>query len=249
MIVFSFNKPDGQVQLHLERVLARRLAAPVRLARPERCGGDQPRDRHLWRRSSRRSSGTMIGLALTRYQFRGRGLLNGLIFLPMATPEIVLGASLLTLFVATALPPLAGRRPDALPDRLPHDPHRPHHVQHQLRGRDREGATGGLRSAARGGRDGPRRERGHDVLEGDVPAHPARASWPRRCSRSACRSTTSSSRTSSRERPTRSRSGSTRIQRNALPVQINVIGSIVFLGAVGLVALTTLRSGRAPRLR
>ena len=50
----------------------------------------------------------MIGLALTRYSFRGRGALNGIIFLPMATPEIVLGASMLTLFVATALPPLAG---------------------------------------------------------------------------------------------------------------------------------------------
>src|SRR2546425_1571661 len=46
--------------------------------------------------------GTMIGLALTRYQFRGRGAINGLIFLPMATPEIVMGASLLTLFVASA---------------------------------------------------------------------------------------------------------------------------------------------------
>ena len=39
------------------------------------------------------------------------------------------------------------------------------------------------------------------------------------------------------------------IQRNALPVQINVIGSIIFLGAVGLVALTTLRTGRAVRIR
>jgi spermidine/putrescine transport system permease protein len=46
--------------------------------------------------------GTSIGLALTRYQFRGRGAINGLIFLPMATPEIVMGASLLTLFVASA---------------------------------------------------------------------------------------------------------------------------------------------------
>ena len=43
--------------------------------------------------------GTLIGLALTRYQFRGRGPLNMLIFLPMASPEIILGASLLTLFV------------------------------------------------------------------------------------------------------------------------------------------------------
>jgi spermidine/putrescine transport system permease protein len=46
--------------------------------------------------------GTLIGLALVRYQFRGRGLINGLIFVPMATPEIVMGASLLTLFVASA---------------------------------------------------------------------------------------------------------------------------------------------------
>ena len=39
------------------------------------------------------------------------------------------------------------------------------------------------------------------------------------------------------------------IQKNALPVQINVIGSIVFLSAVGFVALTTLRSGRAARVK
>jgi len=47
--------------------------------------------------------GTLIGLALTRYQFRGRGLTNVLIFLPMASPEIVLGASLLSLFVTLGL--------------------------------------------------------------------------------------------------------------------------------------------------
>jgi spermidine/putrescine transport system permease protein len=48
--------------------------------------------------------GTLIGLALTRYDFRGRGPLNLLIFLPIATPEIVLGASLLALFVSIATP-------------------------------------------------------------------------------------------------------------------------------------------------
>jgi spermidine/putrescine transport system permease protein len=50
--------------------------------------------------------GTLIALALTRYDFRGRGATNLFIFIPMATPEIVLGASLLTLFVATAQEPL-----------------------------------------------------------------------------------------------------------------------------------------------
>lgn len=43
--------------------------------------------------------GTMIALALTRYEFRGRGALNLLIFIPMTAPEIILGASLLTLWV------------------------------------------------------------------------------------------------------------------------------------------------------
>ncbi|HEY4190235.1 MAG TPA: ABC transporter permease [Candidatus Limnocylindrales bacterium] len=44
--------------------------------------------------------GTLIALALVRYNFRGRRFTNSLIFLPMATPEIILGASLLTLFVS-----------------------------------------------------------------------------------------------------------------------------------------------------
>jgi spermidine/putrescine transport system permease protein len=43
--------------------------------------------------------GTLIALALVRYGFRGRGATNFLIFLPLSTPEIVLGASLLTLFL------------------------------------------------------------------------------------------------------------------------------------------------------
>jgi spermidine/putrescine transport system permease protein len=48
--------------------------------------------------------GTLIGLSLTRYQFRGRSATNLFIFLPMATPEIVMGASLLTMFVSIGQP-------------------------------------------------------------------------------------------------------------------------------------------------
>jgi spermidine/putrescine transport system permease protein len=44
--------------------------------------------------------GTMIGLALTRYEFRGRWMMNLLLFIPMTAPEIILGASLLTLWVS-----------------------------------------------------------------------------------------------------------------------------------------------------
>lgn len=50
--------------------------------------------------------GTLIALALVRYDFRGKSATNLLIFLPMATPEIVLGASLLTLYVQFGEPPL-----------------------------------------------------------------------------------------------------------------------------------------------
>ncbi len=48
--------------------------------------------------------GTLIALALVRYRFRGRGTTNLLIFLPMSSPEIVLGASLLTLFLSVSVP-------------------------------------------------------------------------------------------------------------------------------------------------
>jgi len=47
--------------------------------------------------------GTLIALVLVRYRFRGGGLTNLLIFLPMATPEIVMGSSLLTLFLNNPL--------------------------------------------------------------------------------------------------------------------------------------------------
>jgi spermidine/putrescine transport system permease protein len=43
--------------------------------------------------------GALTALSLARYEFRGRGLVNTLIFLPMTTPEIVMGSSLLTLFL------------------------------------------------------------------------------------------------------------------------------------------------------
>ncbi len=43
--------------------------------------------------------GTAIAIALVRYRFRFRSTTSLLIFLPMATPEVVLGASLLAQFL------------------------------------------------------------------------------------------------------------------------------------------------------
>jgi spermidine/putrescine transport system permease protein len=47
--------------------------------------------------------GTMIALALVRYDFFGRRASNYLIVIPTATPEVVLGASLLSLFLIYGL--------------------------------------------------------------------------------------------------------------------------------------------------
>jgi spermidine/putrescine transport system permease protein len=103
VIVFSFNRPKGRfnykwehftignwthwnaipgiqsaVELSLEIALLASLAATA--------------------------LGTLMALALVRYGFRGRGTTNFIVFLPLATPEIVLGASLLTLFLNFSTP-------------------------------------------------------------------------------------------------------------------------------------------------
>jgi spermidine/putrescine transport system permease protein len=49
--------------------------------------------------------GTMIAFAIGRHKFKGRSTSNLLIFLPMATPEIVMGASLLSLFLVFQINP------------------------------------------------------------------------------------------------------------------------------------------------
>ena len=192
--------------------------------------------------------GTMIGLALTRYRFRGRGALNGIIFLPMATPEIVLGASLLTLFVATALPPLAGGVPTLYPTGfltilIAHVMFNISYVvvtvKARLAGFDRR-----LEEAAM-----------------DLGANELTTFWkvtfPLIFPGIMAAALLAFSLSIDDFVITNFVSGTTNtfpiwvysIQRNALPVQINVIGSIIFLGAVGLVALTSLRSGRAVRIR
>jgi spermidine/putrescine transport system permease protein len=52
--------------------------------------------------------GTLMAFALVRHSFRGRGASNLVIFLPMATPEVVMGASLLAMFVSAGLDSVLG---------------------------------------------------------------------------------------------------------------------------------------------
>jgi spermidine/putrescine transport system permease protein len=114
MILFSFNKPEGRFNFVWNEFSLDAWADP--LSRP---GLDDA----LWLSieiallSTLISTilGTLIALALVRYRFRGRDATNLFIFVPMATPEIVLGASLLALFVATATQePLKSLLPDGL---------------------------------------------------------------------------------------------------------------------------------------
>lgn len=43
--------------------------------------------------------GTLTAIALVRYEFSGRAAINFFIFIPLATPEVVLGAALLSMFL------------------------------------------------------------------------------------------------------------------------------------------------------
>jgi spermidine/putrescine transport system permease protein len=192
--------------------------------------------------------GTMMGLALTRYSFRGRGALNGIIFLPMATPEIVLGASLLTLFVATALPPLAGSVPTLYPTGF-----LTILIAHVMFNISYVVVTVKARLA---GFDRRLEEAAMDLGANEVTTF-WKVTFPLIFPGIMAAALLAFSLSIDDFVITNFVSGTTNtfpiwvysIQRNALPVQINVIGSIIFLGAVLLVGLTTLRSGRAARIR
>jgi spermidine/putrescine transport system permease protein len=52
--------------------------------------------------------GTLMAFALVRHSFRGRSASNLVIFLPMATPEVVMGSSLLAMFVSVGMNSILG---------------------------------------------------------------------------------------------------------------------------------------------
>ena len=105
--VYSFNDPVGRYNYTWERFSTDAWAHP--------CGAQGICEAvGLSLRISLTASlvatalGTMIAFALGRYRFRGRAGTNLLIFMPMATPEVVMGSSLLTLFLMMGIP--AGAR-------------------------------------------------------------------------------------------------------------------------------------------
>ncbi len=100
VILFSFNAPKGRFNyvwqgftldnwIHWDAVLGIRTAVVTSL------------EIGMIATIVATALGTLIAMAIVRHHFVGRSTTNLLIFLPMSTPEIVLGASLLTLFLNT----------------------------------------------------------------------------------------------------------------------------------------------------
>lgn len=48
--------------------------------------------------------GTLGAVGMYRYKFKGKGIINGLLYIPVVIPEIVLGISLLTIFSSVNVP-------------------------------------------------------------------------------------------------------------------------------------------------
>jgi spermidine/putrescine transport system permease protein len=197
--------------------------------------------------------GTLMALALTRYRFRGRGFVNGLIFLPMATPEIVLGSSLLTLFVNTALqngvlPPGLQQLPRGTLYPLGFNTILIAHIMFNI-----SYVVVTVRARISGF------DRRLEEAAMDLGANGGTTFWsvtfPLICPGILAASVLAFSLSIDDFVITNFVSGTTNtfpiwvwgIQKNALPAQVNVIGSIVFLSAVALVALSTLRTGKVPR--
>lgn len=100
MIVFSFNDPTGRANLTWKGFSVEAWLDP--LGRPGLADAVLASLVIAFLSTLVATTiGVLMALALVRHSFRGRALTNLLVFLPMSTPEIVLGTSLLTLFIAS----------------------------------------------------------------------------------------------------------------------------------------------------
>jgi spermidine/putrescine transport system permease protein len=103
VVALSFNEPAGRLSYDLNRFTLDNWADPCgpagmcsAVVRSVQIG--------LLATLAATALGTLMAFALVRHRFRGRATTNVLVFLPMATPEVVLGSSLLALFVGAGAP-------------------------------------------------------------------------------------------------------------------------------------------------
>jgi spermidine/putrescine transport system permease protein len=98
-IVFSFNKPEGKYNYIWNQFSLDAWADPFKY--PEL------RDAMVFSLKVAfvvtliaTVLGTLMGVAMVKYRFKAKGIVGGILVLPLTMPEVVLGFSLLTLFVA-----------------------------------------------------------------------------------------------------------------------------------------------------
>ena len=104
VIVFSFNKPRGTYNYQWEQFSTDAWTNPC--GTPGICNAvGLSLKIGLIATLVATILGTMVAFAIGRHRFWGRSSTNLLIFLPMATPEVVMGSSLLTLFIAMGIAP------------------------------------------------------------------------------------------------------------------------------------------------
>jgi spermidine/putrescine transport system permease protein len=103
VVLFSFNNPKGRFNFTWEGFTLKNWENPFGYPG---LGGALRVSIEIALLSSLFATvlGTLVALALVRYKFRGSATTNLLIFIPMTTPEVVMGASLLTLFVNWRVP-------------------------------------------------------------------------------------------------------------------------------------------------
>ncbi|MEU5403066.1 ABC transporter permease [Streptomyces sp. NPDC005963] len=98
VMVFSFNNPAGKFNYSWREFSTEAWRDPCGVA--DMCGSlVLSLQIAFFATIGATVLGAMIAFALVRYRFKARGTINSLIFLPMAMPEVVMAASLLTLFL------------------------------------------------------------------------------------------------------------------------------------------------------
>ncbi|MBB0232938.1 ABC transporter permease [Streptomyces calidiresistens] len=98
VLAYSFNDPAGRFNYQWQSFSTEAWTNPC--AVPEMCSALGLSLRiALLATLVATAFGTLAAFALVRYRFRGRNLAQSLIFLPMAMPEVVMAASVGTLFL------------------------------------------------------------------------------------------------------------------------------------------------------
>lgn len=105
MIVFSFNDPGGRFNYELGSFSLAAWREPLAVSQLPAALSNSI---SVAVSASLLSAllGTPLGFILGRRRFPGQGAVSTLTFIPLATPEVVLGAGLLVLFVASATVPI-----------------------------------------------------------------------------------------------------------------------------------------------